>query len=103
MRESHSGSFGGALANPAFRPTIEAALIGMPEAILLVEFAGDHKQAPSCPLRLSIQHAQAFLPPTAPALLLPQAPAAALVSAPSIDTADWINFAARARAPPSAA
>ncbi len=28
-------------ANPAFRPTIEAALIGQPEAILLVEFAGE--------------------------------------------------------------
>lgn len=31
------------LANPAFRPTIEAALIGRPQAILLVEFAGDDK------------------------------------------------------------
>ncbi len=30
-----------ARANPAFRPTIEAALIGMPAAILLVEFSGD--------------------------------------------------------------
>ncbi|HET7729315.1 MAG TPA: FAD-linked oxidase C-terminal domain-containing protein [Usitatibacter sp.] len=30
-----------ALRNPEFRPTIEAALIGRPEAILLVEFAGD--------------------------------------------------------------
>jgi FAD/FMN-containing dehydrogenase/Fe-S oxidoreductase len=29
------------LANPAFRPNIEAALIGRPAAILLVEFAGD--------------------------------------------------------------
>ena len=29
-----------ARANPAFRPTIEAALIGRPEAILLVEFSG---------------------------------------------------------------
>ena len=27
--------------NPAFRPVIDAALIGQPEAILLVEFAGD--------------------------------------------------------------
>jgi FAD/FMN-containing dehydrogenase/Fe-S oxidoreductase len=27
--------------NPAFRPTIDQALIGIPEAILLVEFAGD--------------------------------------------------------------
>ncbi|RUR33825.1 FAD-binding and (Fe-S)-binding domain-containing protein [Vreelandella nanhaiensis] len=30
-----------ALENPAFRPVIEKALIGKPEAILLVEFAGD--------------------------------------------------------------
>jgi len=30
-------------ANPAFRPTIEAALIGEPEAILLVEFSGDDR------------------------------------------------------------
>ncbi|HSW07961.1 FAD-binding and (Fe-S)-binding domain-containing protein [Aquabacterium sp.] len=29
------------LANPAFRPTIETALIGRPAAILLVEFSGD--------------------------------------------------------------
>ncbi len=29
------------LANPAFRPTIEAALIGKPAAILLVEFCGE--------------------------------------------------------------
>ncbi len=32
-------------ANPAFRPTIEAALIGAPEAILLVEFSGDDQVA----------------------------------------------------------
>ena len=32
-----------ALANPAFRPTIETALIGQPAAILLVEFSGDDK------------------------------------------------------------
>jgi FAD/FMN-containing dehydrogenase/Fe-S oxidoreductase len=31
--------------NPAFRPVIDAALIGEPEAVLLVEFAGD-EQAP---------------------------------------------------------
>ena len=30
-----------ALANPAFRPTMETALIGAPAAILLVEFSGD--------------------------------------------------------------
>jgi FAD/FMN-containing dehydrogenase/Fe-S oxidoreductase len=33
------------LANPAFRPTIEAALIGKPEAILLVEFCGESTAA----------------------------------------------------------
>jgi len=32
-------------ANPAFAPTIEAALIGEPEAILLVEFSGDDRAA----------------------------------------------------------
>ena len=34
-----------ARANPAFRPVIEAALIGQPEAILLVEFAGEERAA----------------------------------------------------------
>jgi FAD/FMN-containing dehydrogenase/Fe-S oxidoreductase len=34
-----------ARANPAFRPVIEAALIGRPEAILLVEFAGEEREA----------------------------------------------------------
>jgi FAD/FMN-containing dehydrogenase/Fe-S oxidoreductase len=34
-----------ALANPAFRPVIANALVGKPAAILLVEFAGEHKQA----------------------------------------------------------
>ena len=33
------------LANPAFRPTIKTALIGQPDAILLVEFSGDDKPA----------------------------------------------------------
>ncbi len=33
------------LANPAFRPTVETALIGKPAAILLVEFAGDERAA----------------------------------------------------------
>ncbi len=33
------------LANPAFRPTIEAALIGKPAAILLVEFCGESAAA----------------------------------------------------------
>ncbi|MEN9628450.1 MAG: hypothetical protein RJA10_1677 [Pseudomonadota bacterium] len=32
-----------ALANPAFKPTMQTALIGRPEAILLVEFAGDDR------------------------------------------------------------
>jgi len=30
-------------ANPVFRPTIEAALVGEPDAVLLVEFAGDDR------------------------------------------------------------
>ena len=34
-----------ARANPAFRPVIERALIGEPEAILLVEFAGEEREA----------------------------------------------------------
>ena len=34
-----------ALGNPAFRPTVETALIGKPAAILLVEFAGSDKAA----------------------------------------------------------
>jgi FAD/FMN-containing dehydrogenase/Fe-S oxidoreductase len=34
-----------ALSNPAFRATMETALIGHPEAILLVEFAGEDKPA----------------------------------------------------------
>jgi FAD/FMN-containing dehydrogenase len=34
-----------ALANPAFRPVMVTALIGKPAAILLVEFAGDDRQA----------------------------------------------------------
>jgi FAD/FMN-containing dehydrogenase/Fe-S oxidoreductase len=34
-----------ALSNPAFRPTVETALIGKPAAILLVEFAGADKAA----------------------------------------------------------
>ena len=33
------------LANPAFRPTVETALIGKPAAILLVEFSGADKAA----------------------------------------------------------
>lgn len=32
-----------ALSNPAFRPVIEKALVGRPDAILLVEFAGDER------------------------------------------------------------
>ncbi|MBK6469715.1 MAG: FAD-binding protein [Betaproteobacteria bacterium] len=34
-----------ALTNPAFRPTMQTALIGRPEAILLVEFAGPDRAA----------------------------------------------------------
>ncbi|MGO4611251.1 FAD-linked oxidase C-terminal domain-containing protein, partial [Variovorax sp. 2RAF20] len=31
--------------NPAFRPVIDRALVGEPEAILLVEFAGEDRDA----------------------------------------------------------
>src|SRR6185503_5687946 len=34
-----------ARANPAFRLVIERALIGKPEALLLVEFAGEEREA----------------------------------------------------------
>ena len=34
-----------AISNPAFRPVIEKALVGRPEAILLVEFAGENRDA----------------------------------------------------------
>ncbi|MEX3687411.1 FAD-binding and (Fe-S)-binding domain-containing protein [Paraburkholderia sp. BR14263] len=34
-----------ALGNPGFKPVIEKALVGMPDAILLVEFAGDERDA----------------------------------------------------------
>ncbi len=34
-----------ARANPAFKPVIESALIGAPEAVLLVEFSGDDRAA----------------------------------------------------------
>ena len=33
------------LANPAFAPTVRTALVGQPDAILLVEFSGDDKAA----------------------------------------------------------
>ncbi|MFP3555061.1 FAD-linked oxidase C-terminal domain-containing protein [Paraburkholderia sp. SIMBA_049] len=33
-----------AMSNPAFRPVIEKALVGRPEAILLVEFAGENRE-----------------------------------------------------------
>jgi len=39
-----------ALTNPAFRPVIEKALIGRPQAILLVEFAGEDHAAQSAQL-----------------------------------------------------
>src|SRR5258706_12052379 len=35
-----------ARGNPAFRPVIDAALIGEPQAILLVEFIGDTNDGP---------------------------------------------------------
>jgi len=46
-----------ALANPAFAPTMKTALIGRPEAILLVEFAGPDPAA----LRRKLQDLQALM------------------------------------------
>ena len=43
------------LTNPAFRPTIESALIGKPAAILLVEFSGDAKPALQAKLRQLVE------------------------------------------------
>ena len=40
-----------ALQNPAFAPTVQAALIGKPDALLLVEFAGSDKSALAQKLR----------------------------------------------------
>jgi len=42
-------------ANPAFRPTIEAALLDAPEAILLVEFSGENKPALLAQLRALVE------------------------------------------------
>ncbi|HSC01355.1 MAG TPA: FAD-binding and (Fe-S)-binding domain-containing protein, partial [Burkholderiaceae bacterium] len=44
-----------ARANPAFRPVIERALIGTPEAILLVEFSGDDRAAQLAALRALVE------------------------------------------------
>ena len=37
-----------ARGNPAFRPVIDAALIGEPDAILLVEFVGEDARRAAC-------------------------------------------------------
>jgi FAD/FMN-containing dehydrogenase/Fe-S oxidoreductase len=44
-----------ARGNPAFRPVIEKALIGAPEAILLVEFAGESPDAQRASLRQLVE------------------------------------------------
>jgi FAD/FMN-containing dehydrogenase/Fe-S oxidoreductase len=44
-----------ARANPAFKPVIESALIGAPEAILLVEFSGDDRNALRNALRTLVE------------------------------------------------
>ncbi|HEX2890995.1 FAD-binding and (Fe-S)-binding domain-containing protein [Vineibacter terrae] len=44
-----------ARANPAFRPVIEDALIGAPDAILLVEFTGDTQDAPRRDLKKLVE------------------------------------------------
>jgi len=60
--------------NPAFRPTIEAALVGEPEAILLVEFAGDDSDRPAAQLeRLAELLGDLGLPNTVVRLTTPQA------------------------------
>ncbi|HEX4857733.1 MAG TPA: FAD-linked oxidase C-terminal domain-containing protein, partial [Usitatibacteraceae bacterium] len=49
--------------NPAFRPIIDAALIGQPQALLLVEFAGDEAAPLAAKLReLGVQMADLGLP-----------------------------------------
>ncbi len=42
-------------ANPVFRPTIDAALIGEPDAVLLVEFAGDDRDALLARMRVLVE------------------------------------------------
>ncbi len=44
-----------ARANPAFRPVIEDALIGAPDAILLVELTGDTEEAPRRDLKKLVE------------------------------------------------
>lgn len=84
---------------------LASALVALADAGPLppAHHSSDGKPAPSCPLCLSIQHAQSFLAPTAPALLLPAPSAQQDIAAPPQESARWTNFAARARAPPVAA
>jgi hypothetical protein len=88
----------------ATRGALAAALVALGDAgpAPAAHHPSDGKAPPSCPLCLSIQHAQAFLPPVAPALLLPPAQSEAIAPAQPRDTARWTNLAARARAPPLA-
>ncbi len=44
-----------ALSNPAFAPTVRTALVGQPDAILLVEFSGDDKDALQRQLNLLVE------------------------------------------------
>jgi hypothetical protein len=84
---------------------LASALVALGDAGSLppAHHPSDGKTAPPCPLCLSIQHVQAFLAPTAPALLLPAPLGQRDVAAPPQDSVRWSNFAARARAPPRAA
>ncbi|KAF1043845.1 MAG: hypothetical protein GAK35_01993 [Herbaspirillum frisingense] len=43
------------MSNPAFKPVIEKALVGQPEAILLVEFAGEHRDAQLAKLKQLVE------------------------------------------------
>jgi hypothetical protein len=88
----------------ASRAELATALLAVADAGTMpaTHHSGDGKAPPSCPLCLSIQHAQAFLPPTAPTLPLSPAHREAIALAPPRDMPHWANLAARARAPPLA-
>jgi hypothetical protein len=89
----------------ASRAALAASLLAFADAGALPiahhEQGGDHKQAPSCPLCLSLQHAQAFVPPASPALIVPLAQHAPVQLASGPGRVPRITLAVRARAPPA--
>ena len=62
------------LTNPAFAPTIRTALVGSPDAILLVEFSGDNKDALKHKLQQLIELMGALGLPDAVVSMLEDAP-----------------------------